>query len=87
MNLDIFVIADKESCLGQLEDVLDVADWADHLASSHVLIVPLRRDRRPLDLLGDAVFTKGISTVEDTRLVGLTKSSVAEHAVSQVAPD
>lgn len=39
LNLDVLVVAYEKARLRQLEDMLDVANWADNLAGSDVLDV------------------------------------------------
>ena len=58
LHLDVLVVANEEPRLCQLEDVLNVTDWANHLACSHILNVLPTRDRCPLYLLCDAAFAK-----------------------------
>ena len=58
LHLDVLVVANEEPRLCQLKNVLNVTDWADNLACSHILNVLPTRDRCPLYLLRDAAFAK-----------------------------
>lgn len=95
LHLDVLVVADEESGLCQLEYVFNVTDWTYYLTCSHILDVSPTSDRCPLDLLCDTVFTKRVTTIEDSRYVwGLVLFcvticvfGVAQDAVSQITLD
>jgi hypothetical protein len=87
-HLYVLVIADKETRLTQLEDMLHAADGTSHLASCHILL-PVS-DRCLLDLLHNARFAETVTAVEYSRYIALVGAgrvliiSVAKYTFSQV---
>jgi len=71
--------------------MLQVTNWADYLACSHVAVRFLS-DRSSLNVTSDAILTQGISTVKHTRQVGwhilayisLGVLGITEDAVAQI---
>ena len=67
-DLDVLVVTDHEARLCHLEDVLHLADRADHLASGDVPQALLFvGDGGSLDELGDTPLADAVTAVEDAR--------------------
>ena len=64
LQLDVLVIANQKACLRQFENVLDIADGANHLTGCHVFVIRFTCDRSSLNLLGYTVFAQRVATEE-----------------------